>query len=157
MKIEDLTRQAFQPFGDVVEMPDAAHYTINQGFAERFDNLANIDVAMEGGAAKVSLFDVRPRPTPIQINLMERHPLGSQLFYPLQNENWLVLVCADPHDAKSYRCFRASGQQGINYARSTWHFPLLVFAPSKFIVIDRKGPGHNLDEVMLAQALSLGI
>ena len=155
MKIEPLTRTTFLPFGEVVEMAGAKHFTINQGFAERFDDLAQIDVAMENGTAKTSLFQVSPRPMPIQINLMERHPLGSQLFYPLQNEDWLVLVCTDPLDANSYRCFRASGQQGVNYARNTWHFPLLVFAPSKFIVVDRKGPGNNLEEVMLPKPLEI--
>ena len=86
---------------------------------------------------------------------MERHPLGSQAFYPLQNEEWLVLVCGDPTEPSSYRCFRASGEQGINYARNTWHFPLLVFVPSKFIIVDRKGPGVNLEEVMLEKPFEI--
>ena len=88
---------------------------------------------------------------------MERHPLGSQALYPLQDEEWLVLVCADPLKANSYRCFRGSGQQGVNYARNIWHFPLLVFAPSRFIVVDRKGAGVNLEEVKLSKPLSIAI
>ncbi|MBG1233077.1 ureidoglycolate lyase [Aestuariivirga litoralis] len=154
MKIEKLTRKGFAAFGDVIELAGAKHYGINQGFAERYDDLCNVDV-IEGGAVKVSLFDVKPRPHPICIDLMERHPLGSQAFYPLQDEDWLVLVCGAPKDENSYRCFRATGKQGINYARNTWHFPLLVFAPSRFIIVDRKGPGNNLEEVMLEKALFL--
>ena len=150
MKIEPLTASAFAPFGEVIEMVGKP-LSINQGFADRFDDLCKV----EGDGIKVSLFAARPRPLPIAIDLMERHPLGSQAFYPLQNEEWLVLVCADPLDASSYRCFRATGQQGVNYARGTWHFPLLVFAPSKFIVVDRKGPGNNLEEVMLPKPLQI--
>ena len=113
MKIEKLTRADFAAYGDVIAFEGSEHFTINNGFAERFDDLANVDV-IGGGAAKVSLFEVKPRPAPIKIDMMERHPLGSQAFYPLQNEDWLVLVCDDPRDQTTYRCFRATGQQGIN-------------------------------------------
>jgi ureidoglycolate lyase len=150
IKIIPLTRQAFGPFGEVIEMAGTP-LAINQGFADRYDDLCKLD----GDGIKLSLFAASPRPQPIQINLMERHPLGSQAFYPLQNEDWLVLVCADPHIKSTYRCFKATGRQGVNYARGTWHFPLLVFKPSRFIVVDRKGPGKNLEEVMLQVPLSL--
>ena len=155
MKILPLTRAAFAPFGDVIEMAGAKHFPINQGFAERFDDLANIDVSAEGGHAKISLCEAVPRPFPIAIKLMERHPLGSQIFYPLQEEDWLVLVCNDPHSPESYRCFRATGQQGINYARNMWHHPLLVLRKSQFIIVDRVGPGNNLEEVYLHTNIEL--
>ena len=132
------------------------HYTINQGFAERFDDLAHIDVSNEDGSVKVSLFTAKLRPQPFAIHMMERHPLGSQLFYPLQNMPWLVLVCGDPHDAGSFQAFRATGQQGVNYAKNTWHFPLLAPGEgSRFIIVDRKGPGNNLEEVVLQHTITL--
>ncbi len=141
-----LTRAAFAPFGDVVEMDGAAHYSINQGFAERFNDLANIDAG--NGAINVSLFMAQPRP--VSIEVMERHALGTQLFYPLQDRPWLVLVCQDPHNARSYRLFTATGRQGVNYARNTWHHPLLASdADSRFLVVDRKGPGTNLEEASI--------
>jgi ureidoglycolate lyase len=155
MKIEKLTKEAFSLFGDVVEIEGAHHYTINQGFAERFNNLAHIDVNSESGEVNVSIFTAIPRPKPIAIKLMERHPLGTQLFYPLQNEDWLVLVCADPLIETSYRLFQATGTQGINYARNAWHHPLLVHSNSRFIVIDRKGAGNNLEEVELLEIIYL--
>lgn len=148
---EVLTREAFRPFGDVVEMDGTAPITINQGFAQRFNDLASIDVMMEGGSTNVSLFLGTPRPQPIAIRLMERHPLGSQLFFPLQERPWLVLVAEDVHDFASYRAFTATGRQGVNYARNVWHHPLLVLDPeSRFLIVDRKGPGNNLEEVWLA-------
>jgi ureidoglycolate lyase len=148
LRPEPLTRDAFAAYGDVIEMEGAQHYTINQGFAERFNDLALVDVETEGGSTNVSLFLGQPRPLPVAIKLMERHPLGSQAFIPLQNRPWLVLVAADVSDFASYRAFAASGLQGVNYARNVWHHPLLVFdADSRFLVVDRKGPGNNLEEV----------
>ncbi len=133
-------------------MDGAAHYTINQGFAERFNDLAHVDVAMEGGQTNVSLFLGKPRPQPILIRLMERHPLGSQIFLPLQDRPWLIVVCVDVHDFTSYRAFAATGRQGVNYARNVWHHPLLVQdADSRFAIVDRKGPGNNLEEVWFAE------
>ena len=144
-----LTKAAFGPFGDVVESDGAEPIEINQGFATRFNRLAGIDVTAGGAPVNISLFDARPRPQPIEIKVMERHPLGSQLFFPLQDKSWLVLVCADPHDLESYRAFIASGRQGVNYARNVWHHPLLVLGEAeRFLIVDRPGSG-NLEEVWL--------
>ena len=124
--------------------------------AGRVNGLATIDVAMGDGIVNLSLFVAQVRPSPIEVRLMERHPLGSQLFYPLQDAPWLVLVCADPRDPASYRAFRASGHQGVNYARNVWHHPLLVTTDAaRFIVVDRAGPGVNLEELWLDRALLL--
>jgi ureidoglycolate lyase len=146
-----LTKSAFKRFGNVIETEGTTPKAINQGFAQRFNDLCAVDVSLEGGEVNLSLFTANPRPTPIAIKLMERHPLGSQAFVPMQDENWLVLVCDDPHDMKSYHLFAATGRQGVNYARNTWHHPLLVFAPSHFLIVDRKGPGNNLEEVWLPE------
>lgn len=146
MKIEVLTKAGFAPFGEVIEMEGAQHYPINQGFAERFNDLASVDVE----AVNISIVVANPRPRPIAIKLMERHPLGSQIFYPLQDRPWLVVVCGDPRDRASFRAFSATGRQGINYARNVWHHPLLVLdAGSRFLVVDRRGPGANLEEVLI--------
>ncbi|MDP1702323.1 MAG: ureidoglycolate lyase [Aestuariivirga sp.] len=148
MKIEALTKAAFAPFGEVIEIDGAQHYPINQGFAERFNDLASVDVE----AVNISIVVAIPRPKPIAIMLMERHPLGSQIFYPLQDRPWLVVVCGDPKDRTSFRAFSATGWQGVNYARNTWHHPLLVLeAESRFLVVDRKGPAANLEEVSIGE------
>jgi ureidoglycolate lyase len=154
LRIESLTRAAFAPFGDVIEMTGAEHYPINQGYAERFDDLARIDTDADDGETIVSLFRGRPRPLPIEIGFLERHPLGSQAFYPLQDRDWLIVVAqsGSPPSAGTLSAFRASGRQGINYARNVWHYPLLVIeAESDFLIIDRKGPGNNLEEVQLPE------
>ena len=153
---QPLTKAGFAPFGDVIEIDGKSPLAINQGFALRFDDLAYVDVSAEGGSAKTSIFVANPRPHPIAIDLMERHPLGNQAFYPLQDRPWLVLVCEDPRDPASYQAFSATGRQGVNYHRNVWHFPLLVFdLQSRFLVVDRKGPGNNLEEFMLPNPLFL--
>ena len=108
MKIEPLTKAGFAPFGDVIEIDGAQHFPINQGFAERFNDLAVVDAE----AVNISIVIANPRPRPIAITLMERHPLGSQIFYPLQDRPWLVVVCGNPKDATSFRAFSGHGPAG---------------------------------------------
>lgn len=154
LAIEPLTREAFAPFGEVIETEGAHHYPINQGFAERFHDLARMDTGAENGETIISLFRGKPRPLPIEIGFVERHPLGSQAFYPLQDRDWLIVVARSetPPSAGTLRAFRASGRQGINYARNVWHYPLLVLErESDFLIVDRKGPGNNLEEVNLPE------
>jgi ureidoglycolate lyase len=160
LAIEPLTRQAFAPFGDVIETEGAHHYPINQGFAERFHDLARADTSAEGGETIISVFRGKPRPRPVEIVFVERHPLGSQAFYPLQDRDWLIVVAQSdaPPSAATLRAFRASGRQGINYARNVWHYPLLVLdRESEFLIVDRKGTGNNLEEVELPEAAILEI
>jgi ureidoglycolate lyase len=152
--IQLLTREAFAAFGDVVEAASLPWITINEGFAQRMNGLARVETAGESGIVNISLFVARKRPKPITIRMMERHPLGSQLFYPLQDQDWLVVVCTDPKDHTSYRAFRATGRQGVNYARGVWHHPLLVLSDDeRFFIVDRGDtsatPANNLQEVWL--------
>jgi ureidoglycolate lyase len=149
---EPLTADAFAPFGDVIEASDRAEVIpINYGWTTRFNALS--DVAVGDGHAILSLFRSKPL-TPLVLKIFERHPLGSQAFVPVQGRPYLVAV-APPgdFDPAAVRVFRAGPQQGVNYARGTWHhFLLALDAESDFLVVDREGPGDNLDEVELAEA-----
>lgn len=145
---ERLTKEAFAPFGDVIEPADAERLLINEGTTVRFNDLAAVDVGREGGRPLISIFRAEPRPAPIAIRMVERHPLGSQAFFPLARHDWLVVVCrsAATPDPAALRCFRATGGQGVNYRPGVWHHPLLVLQMQDFLVVDRGGPGDNLEE-----------
>ena len=92
------------------------------------------------------------RPRPLEAAMLERHPLGSQAFIPIDPHDWWVVVASGP-DAAAVRVFRARGAEGVNYRAGTWHHPLLVDRPQRFLVIDRGGEGSNLEEVALETTL----
>ncbi len=151
LRAEPLTAAAFAPFGDVIDVDNAKRVLpINQGYTLRFHDLAAIDVGDGGGEVCVSIFRSKPM-APVVVRQMERHPQGSQAFIPLQQHPYLVVVAPPgPFDTAAIRAFRARGDQGVNYAKGVWHhFLLALDAPSDFLVIDRKGPGDNLDEATL--------
>lgn len=148
LPIELLTREAFAPFGDVIELIGAKHFPINGGTTERFHDLANIDLGPAGGRTLVNVFRGQARKLPYEVKMLERHPLGSQAFIPLTAMPYLVVVApAGELDVSQMRAFVTQGWQGVNYARGVWHHPLLALSEtSDFIVVDRGGDGHNCDE-----------
>ena len=151
---EPLTAEAFAPFGSVIHASDdAVKLDINQGHAVRYDRLAEIDVADEGGVGVISLFRARPLGE-LVLKTFECHPLGSQSFVPLNGRPYLVAVApAGEFDAAKVRLFRAEGHQGVHYRKGVWHHFLLVLdAESDFVVVDRAGPEDNCEEVELAPA-----
>ncbi|MGI9480869.1 MAG: ureidoglycolate lyase, partial [Hyphomicrobiales bacterium] len=127
LNVELLTCEGFRPFGDVIETEGAHSFPINNGTTQRFHALAAADVGSSGGKAIISIFEGAPFSAPIAISMMERHPLGSQAFMPLSGEPYLVVVAKDDGAGKPGRpcAFLAGPGQGVNYARGTWHHPLL--------------------------------
>jgi ureidoglycolate lyase len=149
LKAEPLTAQAFAPYGEVIEASaHASHFSINEGYAERYHDLARLDADGEGGRPLLSIFRAKPRAQPLQLSLVERHVLGSQAFMPLVPLRFVVVVApAGPAPrVDQLRCFLAAPGQGVNYARGIWHHPLLAIdAAADFLVIDRGGPGDAAD------------
>jgi len=155
---EPLTAEGFAPFGNVIQMAGHPPRTINEGTCERFDDLAPIDVAANGGRPLISIFKASPRPLPFEVRVLERHPLSSQAFYPLDGVPFLVVVAKDGDASVPWstriRAFRAAGNQGVSYRRNTWHHTLLAIGQtSHFLVVDRGGPGENCDEVVVDPAV----
>ena len=148
--VERLTREAFEPFGDVIDTHGPAPLLINQGRTERFHNLASIECLGDGARAILSIFRGQPL-LPLEIHMMERHPLGSQAFVPMGGGDFLAVVAPPGNfDETAVRVFLARSGQGVNYRPGTWHAPLLPLeADSDYLVVDRAGPGANCDEVML--------
>ena len=151
---QPLTRAAFAPFGDAIEADGAQHFEINNGSTTRFHDLARVDVAAEGGHTLVNIFRARPLPMPLTVAMMEKHPLGSQAFIPLEAAPFLVVV-APPGESvapEDLRAFLTQGRQGVNYARGVWHHPVIALGQeTDFLVIDRGGPGDNLAEFFFAE------
>jgi len=151
---EPLTADAFAPFGDVVQSAEASDTGMNEARFARFDDLVGLDVVTDPpGRASVSIARcTAPSALPYRVAMMERHPLGSQAFIPLQEFEFFVVVAPPDEllDESAIRAFRSNGRQGINYRRGTWHMPLIALQQGqKFLIIDRLGEGNNCDQVNL--------
>lgn len=143
-----LTREAFAPYGDVVEAEGTQHFPINGGMCERYHDLARVEATGGNARVLVSIARGRPYDLPLELKMVERHPLGSQIFMPLQGRPFLVVVCPDEAGRPGApAAFVTTPGQGINYARNTWHGVLTPLgAQQDFLVVDRGGDGTNLEE-----------
>jgi ureidoglycolate lyase len=150
---EPLTREAFAPFGQVIELDGAHHYPINGGMAERYHDLAKIELGGPDPRPLLSIFRGNPYTLPLTLKLVERHPLGSQAFYPLSPRPFLVVAALDERGAPATpRAFLTGPGQGVNIAMNTWHGVLTPLdEPADFLIVDRGGEGNNLEEFVFDQ------
>ena len=146
--IEPLTATAFAPFGQVIEMAGAQHYPINGGMTERYHDLAKVELGGVHARPLISLFRGQAYDLPLKLTMVERHPLGSQAFYPLSERPFLVIVAGDLSGTPDTpRAFLTAPGQGVNIAMNTWHGVLTPLQEaSDFLVVDRGGDGNNLEE-----------
>ena len=146
IRIQPISAQAFAPFGDVMDVTGTPDKVINQGMCGRHHDRAQLDFT--DGRAGISLFEAKPRSLPYQLDLVERHPAGSQAFVPMSRHPFLVIVAPDQGDEPGTPlAFVTAPGQAINFYRGTWHGVLTpLHAPGIFAVVDRIGTGENLQE-----------
>jgi len=154
---QPLTAAAFSPFGDVLQAKGVTPKLINQGNTQKFANLATVNMA-SSDHAQISIYRSSAIDLPFKIEFLERHPLGSQAFYPLHERPFPIIVAlpASTPAAGTIRAFMTNGRQGINIHPGVWHhYQLTLELDSDYIVIDRSGPGANCDEHQFKQSIIL--
>ena len=146
IKAKKITKKNFSKFGQLIDTSKKNPININDGYAKRFDDLINIDTSKKKGKAIVSIFKAKKRSFPMKINMMEKHPLGSQAFIPMKETTFLVFVAPEGNkpDLNKVESFIVPPGIGVNYNPGTWHFPLISTEDMNFLVVDRKGSGDNL-------------
>ena len=141
-----ITKKNFATYGDLISSDAIKPMDINAGYAKRFDNLANINTSKDEGKTIISIFSALKRTFPMKIDMMEKHPLGSQAFIPMKETTFLSFVAppGESPEISKIQSFIIPPKTGINYKPGIWHFPLISTEDTDFLVIDRKGNSENL-------------
>jgi len=141
-----ISRSNFSSYGELISTDDINPMNINEGYAKRFDNLANLDTSKDSGKTIVSIFSALKRTFPMKIHMMEKHPLSTQAFIPMKETTFLAFVApsGESPEIDKIQSFVIPPKRGINYKPGIWHFPLISTENINFLVIDRKGSGDNL-------------
>ena len=159
LKVEPLTKKLFEEFGQVVELEKHKDIKIiNYGQTQRFNDLAHLDLSEADGKPLFSIFKSKPIDFPFKVKVIERHPLSSQLFFPLSNNPFLILVAKNAENPtyKDLRLFLSNGFQGVNYAANTWHHYLLASKNTgEFVVVDRGGSDKNCEEYFFTEDITI--
>ena len=146
IKPKTINKENFKKFGDMITTDDIKPLEINDGYAKRYDGIANLDAKKDNGESTISIFSALKRSFPMKVDMMEKHPLGSQAFVPMSETKFFVFVApkGKKPNTKKIESFIVPKQTGINYKPGIWHFPLISTKNMNFLVIDRKGIGNNL-------------
>ncbi|CAB1221673.1 ureidoglycolate lyase [Acinetobacter bouvetii] len=158
VKIQPLTTANFAAFGEVIACKGNDFFYINEQQTERYHALAEVETDAKVG---LSIFrNIQATQVPFEIAMLERHPVGSQAFIPMQGQSFLIVVAPaldqDMPDLEQIQAFISDGSQGVNYRAGTWHHPLLTLeAPSEFVVIDRIGTSPNCDVYPFPDKISI--
>ena len=141
-----INKENFKKFGDMITTDDIKPLEINDGYAKRYDGIAKLDAKKDDGESIISIFSALKRSFPMKVDMMEKHPLGSQAFIPMRETTFLAFVApeGDKPDLSKVEAFIIPKGVGVNYNAGIWHFPLIATEDMNFLVVDRKGTGDNL-------------
>ncbi len=155
LKLRALSAGAFAPFGEVIEAAGGVDKYINNGKCARYHDRAQLDFS--DGRAGISVFQSEPSNLPMTLEMVERHPAGSQAFLPFSDRPFLVIVAPDENGIPGQPiAFKTAPGQGVNYHRNVWHGVLTPLgAPGLFAVVDRIGDGKNLEEYWFPEAFTV--
>ena len=146
IKAKKVNKKNFKKFGQVIDTNKKKYFKINNGYAKRYDNLGKIDTLTKKGRPIISIFSAKKRRFPMKIDMMEKHPLGSQAFIPMKETIFLTLVApaGEKPEIDKIESFIIPKGKGVNYKAGVWHFPLIATEDMDFLVVDRIGSGENL-------------
>ena len=146
IKPKPINKENFKNFGDMITTDDIKPLEINDGYAKRYDGIANLDAKKDEGESIISIFSALKRSFPMKVDMMEKHPLGSQAFIPMKETTFLAFVAPEgvKPDLNKVEAFIIPKGVGVNYNAGIWHFPLIATEDMNFLVVDRKGKGDNL-------------
>ena len=151
---QPLTREAFAPFGDVIDMPGEPGRTYYE------DALGNLRPTAHARLSMVHKEETPDRP--LKADLLERHEFSSQTFVPVDVARWLIVVA--PHaraggpDLAGLKAFIATGAQGVTYKPNTWHHGLTVLdRPGRFAIFMWRDGGSGDEQFVPVEPFTIRI
>ena len=154
---QSISREAFAPFGWLIDAPDTTGIAINGGSSQRIDGLTELALDAQGGEPCLAIFKAVARDPAGPWTELERHCLGTQTFIPLNGVPYVVLVAlgnAKP-DASTLQAFTVSGHQGITLRAGTWHHGLLALSDGDFVVLERSADSVDCELAQLPEPVSI--
>ena len=146
IKPKIINKKNFRKFGQIIDTSKKNYFRINNGYAKRYDGIANLNTKKNNGESTISIFSALKRSFPMKVDMMEKHPLGSQAFIPMKETVFLAFVAPEGEkpDLNKIESFIIPKGIGVNYNPGIWHFPLISTEDMNFLVVDRLGSGNNL-------------
>jgi ureidoglycolate lyase len=149
---ENLTAEAFAPFGFVIELPcDGRRTGPHNVFADD----------RPGAKVTTTLIHLKPSLHPRSVIDVERHRHSVQFFLPLSSGRLSVIVfpndATDKPDATGARAFLAGPGQAFGYHPGTWHAGVAAANEPTSVasLLSRNGDASDVVETKLDRAVEI--
>jgi ureidoglycolate lyase len=142
----EITAAAFAPFGTLIDAGAVTPEAINDGTTMRHSDLAALDLAGSERDPVIGIYVSSARRFPLRIAKLERHRRAAQVFLPLGNHRFVVVVAPGKEmpDWATLRAFVTRPGQGVSVRRGCWHHGLVALRDGdRFAVIEG---GHYRDD-----------
>lgn len=142
LRLQPLTREAFEPFGQVLDY--------RPGDEKRRNFAAALFNDRTGARPNLRVQSTSPTALPFTARTIERHRRSSQMFAPISGGRYVVTVfpsdqAGDPVIAEG-QAFLANGDQAINFNRDTWHHGFMAHGGEGVFLMLRWEDGGADDE-----------
>ena len=147
LQINKISKSNFSQYGQLISTENIESQDINNETTQGFYDLVNIEIHGENKECRINIFKSIQRTFPLEINMLENHPLSSQAFIPLQKTSFIVVVApvSVKPDINLIEAFHIFPGEGINFKPKVWHYPLIAIENSNFLTIDKKDSENNLE------------
>jgi ureidoglycolate lyase len=161
LRLAPLTAAAFAPFGEVVTVEGKQATTVNDGRALRYDKLVNLMHETDADLPGLSLYRVSGSSLPVNVDLFERHPHSGQVFLPMTEGSFLVIVAPDRDgrpDLDGACAFLPDHGVGVHYKPGIWHVPMTAIGADILLAMlmwegsETATIEHRLSKPILVQA-----
>ena len=125
MQIKKISKENFSNYGELISVNNNES---EEAQTPQFNfDLARIEVLGNNSDARLNIIKTTKKNFPLKIDMMEMHPFSSQVFLPLGNNPFFVIVCsaATKPDLNNLKIFKIENGNGVNFKPKVWHFPLI--------------------------------
>ena len=154
----EITAKAFAPFGTLIDAAAAKPEAINDGTTMRHADLAALDLRGSERDPVIGIYVASARRFPLGIAKLERHRRASQVFLPLGNHRFVVVVAPGKEmpDWSALRAFVTKPGSGVALHRGCWHHGLIALGDGdRFAVIEGGDYRADTHELAAPQAIEL--
>ena len=146
LPIEELSAEAFAPFGKVIEQPARSQDAGGPGWSWWGEISLT---AQDGRPYGIGYLDLKP--APLSFDWAERHMESDELLIPAGGDCLVYTgppemldLPGQPPPLERFRVFRVRQGQGVILGKGVWHgAPLAIDRPLKVVVLLRQGTGSS--------------
>ena len=154
----EITEKEFREFGTLIDAAAVKPEPINDGTTMRHSELAALDLRGGDRDPVLGIYVASARGFPLRIARLERHRRAAQVFLPLGDHRFVVVVAPGSEEPvwENVRAFVTKAGHGVVLRRGCWHHGLVALRDGdRFAVLEGGGYRADTQEVPAPRLIEL--